>query len=349
MRQLRWALAAVFFAVASPAAAQQALEVRIVAGHSPAFTWVELLDSFFVPEVERRLAGRATIKWVRGYGGAVAPVGGESAALREGRADIALVSTVFEAAAFPLHQVSYMVPFATGNPALVGRAVLAMQNRFPEMAAAWTKAGLVFLGGGALGSYELFTSFPVNGPEDLKGRRLLAPGPTAAWVEGAGAVSMPGSLATYRETIAAGKADGAVTFVTGAAEANLPAVAGHMTRVGYGAQFGVVLAARQSFLDKTSGVVGEALAAAGAAYGDRLDALEAERERAALAAMRRAGLAVRDVAPEERRRWAAGLPDIAGAWAALLDGSGLPGSEVRDAYMEFLREGGAVPARDWSK
>ena len=52
---------------------------------------------------------------------------------------------------------------------------------------------------------------------------------------------------------------------------------------------------------------------------------------------------------EERARWAAALPDIAGAWAADADGRGLPGTAALGAYVSFLQAAGADLPRDWSQ
>ena len=59
--------------------------------------------------------------------------------------------------------------------------------------------------------------------------------------------------------------------------------------------------------------------------------------------------AVTELSDEERARWAAALPDIAGQWAEDADGRNLPGTEVLDAYMDLLREAGAPVPRDWSQ
>ena len=46
------------------------------------------------------------------------------------------------------------------------------------------------LGASALDTYHLMTTFPVNSVDDLRGHKILAPGPSAAWLEGTGAVSI---------------------------------------------------------------------------------------------------------------------------------------------------------------
>ena len=51
----------------------------------------------------------------------------------------------------------------------------------------------------------------------------------------------------------------------------------------------------------------------------------------------------------EQKKWASGLPDLAGIWAAQQAKKGLPGKEVVKFYMESMRKRGAKPLRNWDK
>ena len=48
--------------------AQQTLRLTAAGGHPPVFLWVKLIDEFFIPEVDKRLAdagGKTKIDWTR--------------------------------------------------------------------------------------------------------------------------------------------------------------------------------------------------------------------------------------------------------------------------------------------
>ena len=53
--------------------------------------------------------------------------------------------------------------------------------------------------------------------------------------------------------------------------------------------------------------------------------------------------------PEERRKWAMSLPNIAQDWAAEQEKRGLPGKKFLAAYMDALRAAGEKPVRNWDK
>ena len=69
---------------------------------------------------------------------------------------------------------------------------------------------------------------------------------------------------------------------------------------------------------------------------------------AAMAAIAPDAANLTELSAEERQRWAAALPDIAGTWAAAADEAGLAGTEVLEAYVQALQEAGADLGRDWT-
>ena len=102
-----------------PAQAQQVIKLTAAAGHPPVFLWVKILDEYFIPEVDKRLAaagGKYKIEWTKAYGGTLAKLGNESTAMKDGISDLGFVATIFEAAKFPLQNVTYFAPFGTERP-----------------------------------------------------------------------------------------------------------------------------------------------------------------------------------------------------------------------------------------
>ena len=51
----------------------------------------------------------------------------------------------------------------------------------------------------------------------------------------------------------------------------------------------------------------------------------------------------------EQKKWAAGLPDLAGAWVKQMKAKGLPGEQVMNTYMQKVRAAGEKPIRNWDK
>jgi len=343
-------LGAALTALTLPAAAQT-LSVTVVNGHPPIFLWVKHLTETFIPTVTAALEGSGiTIDWTEAYGGSLAGVGGELDAIEDGLAEVGAIPTVFLPTKLPLYNVSYNTPFGPAEPALVMEAVEALNASVAGMVESWHAYDAEYLGGGfALDNYLLMTTFPVRSIDDLAGRRIAAPGPAVNWLNGTGAVGVAGNLTTYYNDIQTGVFEGVIVFPTAAAPARLHEVAPYVTVTDFGAQYAGGLVANRTWFQAQPEAVQAALRAGAAAYTQAYLAEQTARVAAAMAAIAPDPARLHVLAPEERARWAAALPDIAGDWAANADGLGLPGSAVLGAYVSYLQGAGADLGRDWSQ
>jgi len=338
-------------ALAAPAHAQQTIRLTAAAGHPPVFLWVKLIDEFYIPEVDKRLAaagGKYKIEWTKAWGGTLIKLGAESKGIGDGVADLGMVSTVFEAARFPSQNVSYFTPFATDDIGIVTRVVGDLQNSIPAMGQAWTKNNLVYLGGAALDAYHIWTNFPIRTVDDIKGKKIIAPGPAANWLKDTGAVAVAGNLNTYYEDIKSGVASGVVTFATGAWGAKVHEVAPYITKVNFGAQYAGGIAVNKQRFDKLPRDVQKVMREVGVEYSQRFAAAQAAAAAGLLKKMEEAGAKISEMSPAERTRWADTLPPIAKTFAADLQAKGLPGDQILNGYMSGLKKAGAHPARDWA-
>ncbi|MBK7720558.1 MAG: C4-dicarboxylate TRAP transporter substrate-binding protein [Simplicispira sp.] len=348
----RLTLAATLALVATGAAhAQQTIRLTAAGGHPPVFLWVKLIDEFFIPEVDKRLAaagGQTKIDWTRAWGGTLIKIGSESKGIADGVADIGFVGTIFEAPRFPLQNVSYFAPFGSNDIGTVTKVVNQLQHDVPAMGGTWTKNGLVYLGGAALDSYHLWTNFPVNSVDDLKGKKITAPGPSANWIRDTGAVAVAGNLNTYYEDIKSGVSNGVITFATGAWGAKVHEVAPYITKVNFGSQFAGGIAMNKGRFDKLPPDVQKIFRDVGDEYSVRFAAAQTAAAAGLLKKMEEAGAKISELPAPERKRWADTLPPIAKTWAADLEGKGLPADQVLKGFVDGLKKNGADLPRDWS-
>lgn len=342
------ATTAVATALGTPLQAET-IQVTVVNGHPPIFLWVKHLTETFIPTVNAALEGTDyEIEWTEAYGGSLAAVGGELDAIEDGLAEVAAVPTVFMPNQLPLHNVTYNTPFGPSDPHVVSEVMNTLHDTIPGMTESWHQYDAEYLGGGfTLDNYLLMTNFPVNSLADLEGHRIAAPGPAVNWLEGTGAVGVAGNLTTYYNDLQTGVFDGVIVFATAAAPGRLQEVAPYVTVTDFGAQYAGALVANHTWMADQPEVVQNALRAGAAAYAEAYGVEQSARVGAAMAAIAPDADRLRTLSAEERAQWAAGLPDIAGAWAANADGMGQAGSEVLDAYIGALVDAGASLGRDW--
>ncbi|HSG64097.1 MAG TPA: TRAP transporter substrate-binding protein DctP, partial [Gammaproteobacteria bacterium] len=171
--------------------------------------------------------------------------------------------------------------------------------------------------------------------------------PSAAWLEGTGAVAVNGGLSTYYTQIRTGVADGVLTILTGAYPYRIHEVAPYVTLVNLGAQFNGGLAMNKDTWDRLPEDLRQVFSELGRDYSRTMADEVAQRYDRALAAMTADGAIVRTLDDSERRRWIEGLPDIAGRWVEATEQRGHPARAVLEAFMTEFRSRGGQPLRDW--
>jgi TRAP-type C4-dicarboxylate transport system substrate-binding protein len=327
------------------------INTTFVAGHPPVFRWVKHVSKTFIPAVNKALEGSGhSVNWSEQYGGSLAKVGDELEAVEEGIAEMGIVSSLFDPAKLAVQNVTYYSPFVSSDVDKISELMTKMQFENKDMLAAWEANGLVHIGGStSIDDYLLMTTFPVNSIDDLKGRKIGAPGPAVTWLKGTGAVGVSGNLTTYNNEIKAGVYDGVIVFASAALPGKLHEVAPYITKIGFGAQYAGAIAANKDWFESQPEVVQKAIIDGGeayrVAYQDDLGASVAKF----LSIMESQGAKVSEASPEMRKKWAAGMDNVAMAWAKKLDASGVNGTAVLKAYMDTMRSAGANPVRNWDK
>jgi C4-dicarboxylate-binding protein DctP len=328
--------------------------IRLTVGssQSTSLAWVGTMHTLVVPELNRRLEARGSpyrIRWTEAYGGSLYKYGDTLEAIEIGLADIGWVGTLWELSKLPLQNVTYYAPFVSDDFRTVVDILNELHRTVPAMNDAWTAQNVHFLGASALDTYQLLTNFPVHSVEDLKGHKILAPGPSAAWLEGTGAVAVDGSLTTYYQQIQTGVADGVITILTGAAPNRLHEVAKYITLVGLGSQVTGALAINLDTWNRLPEEVRAILDELGPEYSHAVADEISRRYAASLARMQKEGAIVTDFPLAEKRKWLAALPDIATRWVEAEERRGLPAGDVLHAYMDAVRAHGGQPLRDWDR
>ena len=246
----------------------------------------------------------------------------------------------------PLQNVTYFTPFVSDD--LVGTLQIMneLHREVPALQEAWEAQNVVFLGASGVETYHLMTNFPVNSLEDLRGRKILAPGPSANWIKHLGAVPVNGALPTYYNQVQTGVADGMVAILTGAFPNKHYEVAPYVTLVGLGAQMTGGLGINKDVWDGLSDDVRQVLTELGDAY-TVAHAQEVEaRYQSFLSQLPDVGATVTELPAAEVDAWAETMPNLAAEWVEANADDGA--AEVLAAYMAKVREAGIEPRIDWA-
>lgn len=328
----------------------ETVDLTISSSHTTALPWVGVMHSLVVPESNRRLAAMGSnnrIRWTEIYGGSLYKYENTLEAIEIGLTDIGWVGTFWEQSKMPLQNVTYYTPFTTDDYHMLFEIFNELHETMPVLIDAWTEQNQRFLGGSVLDTYHLMTNFPVQKVADLRGRKILAPGVAAAWLEGTGAVPVSGGLTTYYTQIQTGVADGVITILTGAPPYRIHEVAPYITLVGLGGQLTGGMAINLDRWNSLPDDIKQVLDKLGSEYSKGVADILGARYQRGLVSMQEEGAIVFTLPLEERLKWLNGMPNIARRWAIATEKRGIPAEDVLRAYMNAVRERGGQPLRDW--
>ncbi len=347
------ALAAALTATAAPAQ-QQEINITVAAGQPVrAMRPLQLVSEFFIPEVEKRVkAANLNIKinWKEAYAGSLLKPTFVLKGVQDGIADIGFEPTIFHPDRLPLEQISFMTPFVTSDVVMVGKAIDRLHDTIPEYRAQYDKHGVVRLAGSSFDSYELFSTFPVQKFDDIKGKKISTAGAALQWMRGTPATPVSSNMTLYYNNAKTGVIDGFIIFPSAIPGMKFPEAAPFVTKVGFGAQYAAALIINKSFNDKLPPALQKILKEAGQAWTASADKLQNELGEAGFDSVPKFPNGKTFVLPrDEQVKWANAMPNIAKEWADRADKDGLPGNKVLSAYMDELRKQGAKPVRDWDK
>jgi C4-dicarboxylate-binding protein DctP len=334
------------------ATATETIELTAIDGYPARAMWVREFIEFFIPEVDRRLAetGNYEIAWNQAWGGQIVKPRGVLEGLQLGLGDIGVVTTPFHTDKVPLQAIAYVTPFVTTNPGLVARTIDDLAEQFPEMKAAFADYGQVYLTNAVvLDSYQLFSSEPIAGLDDLAGLKVNGAGTNLRYLDGLGATGVSGPLVSYYNNIQTGVADACMLWPEAAVTFKLYEVAPHMLSADIGTVNSKAITANAetwaSLPDEVKGVI----QAVAYDYRDHVAEVAAAGGGKSVQAFQDAGGKVVELSAEARQAWADSMPNLAKEWAADMDGKGLPGSAILSTYMDALRAAGETPVRAWDK
>lgn len=336
----------------SPAHANAStIGMTVATGHPPVVTWVNMLDNFFLPEVDRRLeeAGNYRIEWTKGYAGTIARIGGEVEAVDQNITDLAIVGATFNPALLPLQNVSYYTPFASEDISTVVRAVDELHNHVPAMQKLWDDNNQVYLAGIGIDCFQLFSRDPITSLGDMDGLKIGGIGPNLNWLRGAGIAPVQVDPNAAYNDLQTGVYDGLLVTPGLGANLRIHEVAPHILEANFGAMSWGALSINRDRFDSLPEEVQQVIREVGRDYQARMIEFQGEAEQKGRSVMLDAGLTITEMSADARKEWADTLPHLAKEWADGLEERGLPAREVVRAYIDVVRENGGAVVRDWSE
>ena len=342
-----------FARVATPAMAQQTISLTVAAGQPPAaLPSLALVNKFFIPEINKRIQDAkldVKINWKEAYAGSLIKPYQMLDGIKDGLADVGFVPTIFFPGKLPLENITLMAPFLTTDLGLLSDVMNRLHEQMPEFPAQYNKFNQVRLGGTGADSFELSTNFPVKTVDDVKGHKIGTAGAALAWLRGTGAVPVQSNMMEYYNSTKNGVFEGFIAFPSAYPAMKYPEAAPYIAKIGFGAQYSVVLTMNKDSYNKLPPAVQKIFLDVGKEWGKKSDEAYMHAGEAGYKSLPKFGAHLYVFPESERKRWADAMPNIAKEWAAQMDKQGNPGTKALNALMTEARKAGIKPVRDWDK
>jgi TRAP-type C4-dicarboxylate transport system substrate-binding protein len=319
------------------AAQAEDIKLRIASGHPAANTYVNLMQTFFVPEVTKRVAARTPhkLEFVEAYGGAMVKVADTLEGVQSGIVDIGGYCFCFEPSNLPLHAFQVMLPFGTMSPEKSVKLARAVYDKVPYLSKVFEdKYNQQLLALIADNGYNLGTTFEWNTVAELKGKKLAGAGLNLKWLEYAGAVPVQSSLPEAYTSMQTGVYFGWIMFPSGWVNFKLNEVAKHYTEIGFGSITWHGLTINKARFARLPKEVQAIIVEVAKEYEAKTGSVNEENYPKQLAQLKALGVNVKSVPDAVRTDWANSMKAWPQAHAADLDKQGLPATQVLKLALE---------------
>jgi C4-dicarboxylate-binding protein DctP len=313
------------------------IKLRIASGHPAANTYVALMQSFFVPEVTKRVAARTKHKvdFIEGYGGSMVKTADTLEGVQSGIVDIGGYNFGFEPSNLPLHSFQVMLPFGTMNPEMSVKLARTIYDKVPYMTNVFEeKFNQRLLALISDTGYNIGTTFDWNAVSELKGRKIAGAGLNLKWLEFAGATAVQSALPEAYTSMQTGVYNGWIMFPSGWVNFKLTEVAKYYTEVGFGAITWHGMTMNKARFAKLPKEVQDIIVEVAREYETMTGKVNLENYPKQIAELKRIGAVVKSVPDSVRLDWAKSLTEWPQQRAAELDKQGLPGTQVLKMTLE---------------
>jgi len=323
--------------LAAGTAGAEDIKLRIASGHPVIQTYVNLMSTFFVPEVSKRVAARTKhkVEFIEAYGGSIVKVADVLEGVQSGIIDLGGYNFGFEPSNLPLHAFQVMLPFGTMSPVMSAKIARSVFDKVPYMSKVLEdKFNQRLVALIADNGYNLGTSFDWNTVADLKGRKLAGAGLNLKWLEYAGAVPVQSSLPEAYTSMQTGVYNGWIMFASGWVQFKLYEVGKFYTETNFGAITWHALTMNKARFARLPKEVQDIIVEVGREYETLTGTVNEAAYPKQLDQLRANGVNVKKMSDATRRDWANALKDWPQQKADELDKQGLPASQVLKLTLE---------------
>ncbi len=326
----------------APQAKADTITLRIASGHPTAVVYAGLMQSYFEPELKKRVEERTShkINWVEGYAGSIVKVYETLEGVQNGIVDIGGYCFCFEASNLPLHAFQVMLPFGPVDPIDSLRVAQAVYAEVPYLTNVFEdKFNQKLLARITDASYNLGTSFDWNKISDLKDIKIAGAGLNLNWLKHAGITPVQGSLPEAYTGMKTHLYEGWIMFPSAWVNLKLYEPGPYYTLIGFGTITWHGLTINKDKWNSLPKEVQDIVVETAKDFEEEVGKVNRKRYGEDIAKLRKV-ITVKEIDPEVRQAWAQSLKDWPQQHADELEKQGLPAKKVLNLTLDAAEKNG---------
>lgn len=342
LKQAGLALAVPLLFAAAPAQAEK-ITLKIASGHSPSWHFIQLTQTFFIPEVKKRVKEKTSheIEFIEGFSGAMVKTTEVLEAVESGVVDVGMYCICHEAQKLALNNFPMYLPFGPSNPEISVKATRKVYDTHPELNRQFDKYGQRVLALVPFEPYNIVSRNPMAQASDVKGRKVGAAGPNAFWVENVGALPVSVAGPDMYTSLQTGLIDSMIIFASVMDSLKLFEVAPNFIDVSFGAMTVTTLTVNNRRFAKLPKEVQDIIVAVGKEMEARGGVLTRELGDKMMQTVKDKGIKVSTISDANRKAWAEMLTDAPRTVARKYEAENkLPMQQVMKSYIAATEAAG---------
>jgi C4-dicarboxylate-binding protein DctP len=328
--------------VQAPAWAEQ-INLKIASGHSPSWHFIQLTQSFFIPEVKKRVKERTSheIDFTEGFSGSMVKTTEVLESLQSGIIDVGMFCICHEAQKLALHNFPMYLPFGPSDPEISIKATRSVYESVPELNQQIEKYGQRMLALVPFEPYNLVSRAPITTAAEVKGRKIGGAGPNLFWVEQAGALPVSVGGPEMYTSFQTGLIDSMIIFLSVMDSLKLFEVAPHFIDVGFGSMSVTTLNVNARRLERLPKEVRDIILEVGREMEGRAGSFTRDVMQKYLQEVEAKGVKVVKVGEDQRKAWATMLAETPNEIGKKFEAENkLPMRKAMRAYIEATEAAG---------
>ncbi|MBW1785113.1 MAG: TRAP transporter substrate-binding protein DctP [Deltaproteobacteria bacterium] len=289
--------------------------------------------------VKKKSGGRVDFKYY--WGGSMVSAPEELSMLGNRVFDIGVVSWVVQPGITPLGTVDWAVPFNTSDCNISLQAKKGLYAEIPEIMAELTKQNVKPMLWFPMKQFWLYTKFPINTLDDLKGKKIGCSGRNLTrFMKACGAVTVSNLVGDKYEMLQRGVTEGDLMSFFFMTDFKLYEVVNYLYKINIGRAVTVAYSVNMDTWKSLPKDIQDIMTQEARATEEWECAMEPIWAKEKMQKWIDAGVKIGSLPREEEVKWAERLKGHPQKWADEYEAKGLPGKKVMSRYIQLLQENG---------